>query len=1265
MGVLFRSRDLNGTSRRLNAAATPSAISDTTGLPLVRATLPPVSPWSGAMPTPSPIQTMPAAPAGRVVQRMPLAPPLAETNMPHLEPPLPESPAGHGITAAQTAAAQPVSQPGVMRQATAAAPAGGGAAASQSAFASTTQPVVEPTPSLPIAPAVPLSLSSLTAAPSAPVQTSAAAPIVPPTPGMSSAPAVQRQPAVSQAAVTSAPITTVTPPTVPPVMRAAAPEAATTGTTSGASAAPQAAPSSEATPVTGGEPTLDKEWSRLERIMQLHRKKAEEAGAEPGVIPAPPPPAEPTHLQKMEEKQKRIHTPSRMPPPELRRRAEVVTFSPDEAKGKTPTAPSLPTTSSAPMTSAAQRSTAPEPDTTPQPQVSPTQPAIAKPETGMSDMSEAAATPAMTPVQRQTSTAPEIEEPGSARPQAEPTPPPVTPVQRQTPPVSPSAESRMVRPQTGSDEATGTLPATPQFSEEPGLPPAQREPVTPTASESNEQPTAVSQNLQRQVSASLEPSVTKEAADSPEISAAAPPVTPVQRQTEVQAIPPAPETAPDVSAASVVPPVSQPVQRQAAPVTDSAKTTQLETTGSADSPVAPPEPPLAQTVSAIPEPVVEDTAVQAIPAAASSPTVQPVQRLAEQPDLPFPEKTTSQPVQRLAEQPDLPSPEKTTRPAAADTSVPAQPLSPQVQHHSDEQNVPVIRQPEKSTSERLPEPIPALTESTPSVEVTAPAAPVQRQVPPPTPSPMPTAAPPREIETPTPTDTPIAAATRPKPISAPAEPAAFAQRTAAESDVSGKTVALPAAAPPSSPVASGVPDSSVQSVAAPSLGQQTQSESQGETKPTSSVQRREATPTRAETGMAVPLPVVKARPLPEFVMPAISPEATVLPTDVPDGGTSPVQRAAATPSSDITLAALPPAAATPLTPTSSPPVLTTSEAVTTAPSVQRAVEPEPLASPVATHTQPDTSVSDTSELDMPTMIMPATVDSSQPEATRGVATPPPAVQRHIETPPTAQPTPAAPDAAAPEPEPERWSLADVWPVQRKEEPRPAPEHEGVEPAEMAEPMRHDKPEAGQVKQVMRQVAAAKPTDSSVELILPRRQRPTLPPRTPAPAAPPVQTQRESNGGSSKPPAAPPQAFVPTEIGPLPGDLWEILGAPTPAAAPAATAPAPAAPTQTSVMRAIAAAESQPPQPTFRNGDGPHAEAIQRAESAPEQSRPTSTATAGSGVPSRTATAQEGQSGQGTEGGEQGEVNVDELARQVYHEVRRRLSVEWERGRGRF
>ena len=325
------------------------------------------------------------------------------------------------------------------------------------------------------------------------------------------------------------------------------------------------------------------------------------------------------------------------------------------------------------------------------------------------------------------------------------------------------------------------------------------------------------------------------------------------------------------------------------------------------------------------------------------------------------------------------------------------------------------------------------------------------------------------------------------------------------------------------------------------------------------------------------------------------------------------------------------------------------------------------------------------ETDMPTMIMSVPqiahlstpAPSQAPPAAPVVGANQPGVQRQAEA-VTHSPASRQPETSLPiqSPPAERLALEDVWPVQRKETNVVKAGDLPIDPVEVAEPMRHEKPEAAQIHQVMRQVAAAKTSDSSVELILPRRQRPTVP--TPAvqrqPSLPARQTPTsptEGSGGSRS--DSPPQAYVPTEIGPLPGDLWEILGAPMPTpTAPAGQTGSPA------VMRAAAAAESsvslaEPPTSYpvqapnagtngYTNGHTPVVQREVTSDTGPSQ--PSSVATVQSGMPTRTASAQEG-GGQGAEAGEQGEVNVEELARQVYSEVKRRIAVDWERGRGRF
>lgn len=368
----------------------------------------------------------------------------------------------------------------------------------------------------------------------------------------------------------------------------------------------------------------------------------------------------------------------------------------------------------------------------------------------------------------------------------------------------------------------------------------------------------------------------------------------------------------------------------------------------------------------------------------------------------------------------------------------------------------------------------------------------------------------------------------------------------------------------------------------------------------------------------VVMPVVKARPLGELVQPAAP---TVQRTA--DRGAMDLPAPAAAPSPMTSLEVVQP------TPLASP---TVSPAASAPPSQLVQPIPEPM-----------------SETEMPTLIMPTPAAASQPV---------PAVTDH----PLFSPTPE-PLASNEEP----LGLEAVWPVQRKATPVSRPEDTPLDPVEAAEPVRYEKPEAQKVQQVMRQVAAAKPTDSSVELILPRRQRPNVPTR-------PVQRQPENKGQShdSGNGASTPQAYVPTEIGPLPGDLWELLGEKPPTspqpgdgqmvmrtAAPPVSQPTPATASPPLAQRSWHPASPvqrqavAPPPPAQTPSSGPTM--IQRAETSAAASSSTATATT-------TATTKEG--GEGEEA-EEGNVNMDELARQVYREIKQRLAVEWERGRGRF
>lgn len=111
-------------------------------------------------------------------------------------------------------------------------------------------------------------------------------------------------------------------------------------------------------------------------------------------------------------------------------------------------------------------------------------------------------------------------------------------------------------------------------------------------------------------------------------------------------------------------------------------------------------------------------------------------------------------------------------------------------------------------------------------------------------------------------------------------------------------------------------------------------------------------------------------------------------------------------------------------------------------------------------------------------------------------------------------------------------------------------------------------------------------------------------------------------------------LVPTDIGGLPEDLWHLIGQqpPTPTGERAAD-PLPASPT---------------PTPAITH------QVIQR-ESESEGTAETAVAPAGEGA----------EAGSSDDGPEKEEVDIEELSRQVYAELKRRLAADMERERGRY
>ena len=190
-------------------------------------------------------------------------------------------------------------------------------------------------------------------------------------------------------------------------------------------------------------------------------------------------------------------------------------------------------------------------------------------------------------------------------------------------------------------------------------------------------------------------------------------------------------------------------------------------------------------------------------------------------------------------------------------------------------------------------------------------------------------------------------------------------------------------------------------------------------------------------------------------------------------------------------------------------------------------------------------------------------------------------------------------------------------------------------------------------QVVRGLPPARPTTSAVEIIAPRRPRPTVSasPGTTEPKT--VATKQIEFGDTAPAPVpwtehvhpAPPTGgdqMVATEIGPLPADLWQMLKQPPPGQTTdgaesgrltAQSAPD-ALPSQHVSSGPVTVAPSAPAMVQRQADPVPTGEYAQLSDVASETE------------PQRHATS----------------IDINELSRRVYADIRRRLAVEWERNR---
>jgi hypothetical protein len=267
-------------------------------------------------------------------------------------------------------------------------------------------------------------------------------------------------------------------------------------------------------------------------------------------------------------------------------------------------------------------------------------------------------------------------------------------------------------------------------------------------------------------------------------------------------------------------------------------------------------------------------------------------------------------------------------------------------------------------------------------------------------------------------------------------------------------------------------------------------------------------------------------------------------------------------------------------------------------------------------------------------------------------------------------------------------LEDVWLVQRQTSPLNQEEKQAAFSNEAqaaddviintfentAAPLEIQGQEAhAQVREALREVSPGKPTDSSVEVITPRRQRPARekdrgiePAENAAPGehAPTPSTAEALPAGNKLGKEKPITGFektsaevfmapeevageehLMTEIGSLPVDLWELIGESPQAAQPQPLQTATPAASGMPVQR-----ESLPPQNGKKMPEAP-AGYIQKQPAEPAAAVSAGAADAAGGAESQTSQPQ-------------AEIDMDELARRVYGEVKNRLALEWERMRRR-
>jgi hypothetical protein len=213
-------------------------------------------------------------------------------------------------------------------------------------------------------------------------------------------------------------------------------------------------------------------------------------------------------------------------------------------------------------------------------------------------------------------------------------------------------------------------------------------------------------------------------------------------------------------------------------------------------------------------------------------------------------------------------------------------------------------------------------------------------------------------------------------------------------------------------------------------------------------------------------------------------------------------------------------------------------------------------------------------------------------------------------------------------------------------------HEPIQPSPLQEawPVQRKSESQVEAPAVMHAAVPGQVSDSPIEIIPPRRPRPQS-----APTLIQKKPVKSESVPESQPEAAISDQSIPTEIGPLPQDLWRLLDQ-EPPQLESESQPI----KEKKINRKMEPSQSHPAQPESILND-----LSKPPETELNPSKNESLLAPLSPTIQRTEAAGDESSSESDSGEAGSEVDTDELARKVYAEIKRRLTTEWERFRNYF